>query len=266
MARDVIVEFLLGIRKLNNNNKNMKVLFLDESGDHSLKKIDNQFPLFCLAGCIFDEDEYLQKCDFEIDLLKIKYFDDNKVIFHSREIRKCEGPFNILLNKNTKENFYADLNKLIKDLPFLVLASVIKKQELKDGYFDPSNPYNLSLHFLIERFLYFLEENNDIGYISVESRDSKSNADLLGVYTLIMQHGSNGGRHNISPNRFKQRIQKIEFIEKKQNHNGHQISDLIAYPIARYVGSKENKSFDVIKHKFRSKNGRISGYGLKIFP
>ena len=31
-------------------------MFLDESGDHSLVKIDEQFPVFCLAGCIFDEE------------------------------------------------------------------------------------------------------------------------------------------------------------------------------------------------------------------
>jgi hypothetical protein len=31
------------------------VLFLDESGDHSLSKIDPQYPLFVLCGVILDE-------------------------------------------------------------------------------------------------------------------------------------------------------------------------------------------------------------------
>ena len=32
----------------------MKVMFLDESGDHSLAKIDPQYPLFVLGGIIVD--------------------------------------------------------------------------------------------------------------------------------------------------------------------------------------------------------------------
>jgi hypothetical protein len=32
----------------------MLILFLDESGDHSLNKIDTQYPVFVLGGCIVD--------------------------------------------------------------------------------------------------------------------------------------------------------------------------------------------------------------------
>ena len=34
----------------------MKVLFLDESGDHNLSIIDPQYPLFVLGGVIVDRD------------------------------------------------------------------------------------------------------------------------------------------------------------------------------------------------------------------
>jgi 23S rRNA U2552 (ribose-2'-O)-methylase RlmE/FtsJ len=34
----------------------MKVLFLDESGDHNLSVIDPQYPLFVLGGVIMDLD------------------------------------------------------------------------------------------------------------------------------------------------------------------------------------------------------------------
>ena len=39
-------------------NNMTKIMFLDESGDHSLDKIDNSYPMFVLAGCIFDLDYY----------------------------------------------------------------------------------------------------------------------------------------------------------------------------------------------------------------
>jgi hypothetical protein len=34
----------------------MQVLFLDESGDHSLSVIDPQYPVFVLGGVILDAD------------------------------------------------------------------------------------------------------------------------------------------------------------------------------------------------------------------
>lgn len=243
----------------------MKVMFLDESGDHSLVKIDEQFPVFCLAGCIFDESEYQQNSKAKIDAFKIRYFSDSNVILHSRGIRKCEPPFNILLNAVTKQGFYTDLNNLIASLPYTILASAILKTKLKDQYSDPANPYTLSLEFLIERFLYFLEENNDIGYISVESRDPKSNTDLLTAFTETINNGN--GMH-ITGKRFQKKIQKMIFVTKQQNENGHQIADLVAYPTAKYAldPSKGNPAFDVIRPRFREKGKEIFGYGLKIFP
>ena len=34
----------------------MKVLFLDESGDHNLSVIDPSYPIFVLGGVIVDQD------------------------------------------------------------------------------------------------------------------------------------------------------------------------------------------------------------------
>ncbi len=98
-------------------------MFLDESGDHSLTKIDDQFPIFCLAGCIFDEVEYRQDSKAKVDSFKLRYFNSTDIILHSREIRKCEPPFNILLNKNTKQNFYTDLDNLMSELPYTILLT-----------------------------------------------------------------------------------------------------------------------------------------------
>ena len=244
-------------------------MFLDESGDHSLVKIDPQFPIFCLAGCIFDEVQYQRESNAKIDAFKIRYFNDSNIVLHSREIRKCEPPFNILLNKNTKQSFYTDLNKVMADLPYTILATVILKEKLKNQYHDPANPYSLSLQFIMERFLYYLEENNDVGYISVESRDPKSNTDLLNTFTDIINNGSASDAHRVSADRFQQKIQKMIFVTKRQNENGHQIADLVAYPIAKFGLNprKPNPAFDVLKQKFhKSGSGKILGYGLKIFP
>ena len=55
-----------------------KVMFLDESGDHSLIKIDKSYPMFVLAGCIFDLDYYSEVVEPSVNKLKMKHFDRGK--------------------------------------------------------------------------------------------------------------------------------------------------------------------------------------------
>jgi hypothetical protein len=59
---------------------------------------------------------------------------------------------------------------------------------------------------------------------------------------------------------------KHTFLNKRENSNGLQISDLLAYPIAKKIIYPEgvNISYEQIKDKIYTINGKI--YGLKVFP
>jgi len=53
----------------------LKILFLDESGDHNLTRLDPLYPLFVLAGCVMSNDYHDQILtpilnDFKRKLLK----------------------------------------------------------------------------------------------------------------------------------------------------------------------------------------------------
>ena len=37
------------------------IVYVDESGDHSLTSIDPQYPIFVLAFCLFDKEKYAEK-------------------------------------------------------------------------------------------------------------------------------------------------------------------------------------------------------------
>jgi hypothetical protein len=37
------------------------IIFVDESGDHSFKSIDPQYPIFALAFCIIRKDDYIHR-------------------------------------------------------------------------------------------------------------------------------------------------------------------------------------------------------------
>lgn len=64
-------------------------LFIDESGDHGLANIDPAFPVFVLCGILISHKNYII-LDDSFNTIKEELWNNRKVIFHSRDIRKCE--------------------------------------------------------------------------------------------------------------------------------------------------------------------------------
>lgn len=240
------------------------IIFLDESGDHNLIKIDPQYPVFTLVGCIFEIEYYDSVAVPKIEELKAKHFGSTDIVLHSYEIRKNKDSFQSLFDQEKRRIFIEDMNILLSDLQYTIISSCIRKNDLVDMYSDPVSPYDLSFQFILERFVKFLKVRNGQGKFSFESRDRKSNTELHNIYDSLRT-----GSKFVSSQEFQKYILGIEFVEKSKNMNGHQIADLIAYPISRYCLDKESKTnygWDIIKSKFRKSGNKIEGYGYKEFP
>jgi len=244
------------------------LLFLDESGHHGLKKINQEYPIFLLACCIFEEAYYEEFFINKVKELKIKHFDDPDIIFHSRDIRKWQNQFKCLGDINKRSDFYKDLDNLIKSSKFEVIASAINKDKLIQLYGPRAdNPYNISLSFILERSIFYTDNIgcNSIAIIA-ESRGKKEDNLLFTQYQLIL---SNGTKY-ITSERFKNKIRSFSFIDKSKNNIGTQIADLVSYPIATKIIFPEriNLAFEVLEDKiFRQFPGSdYIGYGLRVFP
>src|SRR3989338_6726856 len=240
-----------------------KIMFLDESGDHSLDKIDNSYPMFVLAGCIFDFDYYSKVVELKINELKIKHFGKTDIILRSYDIRKQKKDFSCLVDKIKREAFYNDLNVLMKSLDFKIIAAAINKSILKNKYSNPDNPYNLCFQFILERSIMFLGRTDGTLIFRIESRETHNDRKLAEVYEEFRSNN-----HFFKKEEIQSKLVDLSFNQKTQNIAGHQIADLVAYPIGVYVldGKRENKAFEIIKTKFHTKNGDYKNCGLKVFP
>ncbi|MDA2921919.1 DUF3800 domain-containing protein, partial [Patescibacteria group bacterium AH-259-L07] len=224
----------------------MYKLFLDESGDHNLEAVDPNHPVFALVGCIFEINYYKTEVVKKVNELKIKYFNSTEVILHSRDIRKQETkPFLVLRQKQKRESFYHDLNKLFKDIYLTIVGAVIDKDKLKEQYGEYSdNPYYLSLGFIMERYAIFLREKGEIGEIIIEARNRTDDDLLYLAYSKIMLQGTGFMRSD----EFQKRIKDITFIPKKENEIGTQLADLAAYPIATHIlEERDKRAFEILK-------------------
>ncbi len=239
-------------------------LFIDESGDHGLSNLNPDFPVFVLCGIIISEDEY-EKVRVGFNHIKKEIWNSENVIFHSRDIRKCEKEFKYLFDLDLKIKFYKQLDNIIETANYNIIAAAIKKEKYIKLYGKLSDDvYEISLSFIIERAIFYLDslKNGKVSLtISIEKHGLNEDKKLAEHFQRILARGTG----YINAKRMSKYDLTINFRNKKENINGLQLADLVAYPIARHILEPDriNPAFDVFKAKFYTTEAKM--YGLKIF-
>lgn len=244
--------------------RNSLILFLDESGDHSLSKIDPQYPMFVLVGCVFEMGYYEDIVVPEIKAFKNYFLGSDKIILHTEDITHNKNGFERVMEAGFRNNFYQNINAVLSKLEYKVLACAIKKDEHFKRYgLAAIDPYMLSLDCIVERLVFELEEINQTGIIIAESRNSILDNELeLAFLNLKVQ-----GTSYLSASKVKKRVIQLSIKDKKENIAGLQIADLIASPIGRSILAKKNQiDYKMIEAKYRNKGGKSLGYGLVVLP
>lgn len=236
------------------------LIFADESGDHGLDSIDEQFPVFALVFCVVRKQDYVEQIVPAMQRLKLDIWGHDQVILHEHDIRKEKGLFGILrTNKALRESFLANLTGLIAAAPFQVIASIIDKNRLKEKYISPYNPYEVALLFCMERALNHLRQQGETGKrVSVlfESRGRQEDEELELEFRRICDNRSNWGYKR--PDFQLMRFEHL-FVDKKSNSTGLQLADLVARPLAlRHLRPDQpNRALQVL-------DGKLLNF--KVFP
>ncbi|MFZ9034609.1 MAG: DUF3800 domain-containing protein [Francisellaceae bacterium] len=247
----------------NSSNYSDYIVYVDESGDHSLQSIDDQYPIFVLSFCLFHKKNYTNKVAPMLQAFKFKHFGHDYVILHEHEIRKETGLFSFK-NKADKYNFIEELGGIIEKSDFTIISCIIDKKKFKNKYQLPQNPYHIALKFCLERLFYFLRNKKQevkITHIIVENRGKKEDKELELEFRRICDGDS---LHHIKLPFY------VIFADKKSNSTGLQLADLTARPIGLNFlrPQQNNKVFEILKEKLYCKSGGKDylGYGIKIFP
>jgi hypothetical protein len=232
------------------------MVFLDEAGDHSLDPVDKDFPAFVLVFFLCEQSDYTDVIVPAFTRFKIEQFGHDGVILHSRDIRKALGDFSFLQIPERREAFHADLNQLVREAPFKLIAIAIRKDLHKGRYGTGSrNPYDLALEFGMERLKAYIDELGQSHVtLLAEARGKNEDNALRLSFLQLLKHGS-----------FYQKFDGTEFdlkfVAKKANVLGHQLADLCAYPIARRViNFKKRRAFDIVSAKFLDRPGWRHGF------
>ena len=244
------------------------IVYVDESGDHGLVNIDDNYPVFVLAFCVFHKRYYSEKVVPALEKFKFNHFGHDHVILHEHEIRKEKGEFTFFRDRKHKSQFINELTSIIDESNFILISCVIDKTALRNKNGTVSNPYHLALGFCLETLYEFLQEKKQdqkITHVVVECRGDKEDKELELEFRRICD-GENQLSATLPFN--------IVFANKMANSSGLQLADLVARPIGLSVirPTQPNRAYEILKRKFYCEGGRekvgkdFENWGLKVFP
>lgn len=226
------------------------IIYVDESGDASLKNIGKDYPVLSLAFCVFSKREYFDKIIPAFLKFKARYWGHGAIVLHEVEVRKTHaGEYAFLTNRERREAFLADLEALIDQTSFHIIASVIHKLRLKLKYLYPIDPYELAVLFGMERLFNWLIAKGETGktvHVIFESRGKNEDDGLKFAF------------HRLASNFSEIKFIPL-FIPKAANETGLQVADLVARPIGLGVirPQQPNRTHAIIKKKFIGDSPRV---------
>lgn len=237
------------------------IVYVDESGDHSLTSIDEGYPVFVLAFCVFSIEEYVAHVVPALQTLKFRWFGKDTLVLHEHDIRRGSPPFQMFNVLEKRVQFMTELADIMEAAPMTIIPAVIDKRKLKRKYATPENPYHLSLVFCMERLKEFLEERGQAGrrtHIIFEQRGGK---EFGGKEDKELDHEFRrirDGNHYLCNDTFPDL--DLEIVSKKANSAGLQIADLVARPLGLKIAKpdQENRAMKIIQEKLAK--------GIKVFP
>ncbi|HLE49759.1 MAG TPA: DUF3800 domain-containing protein [Patescibacteria group bacterium] len=199
-----------------------KIISLDESGKASF---EHPSKLFVLSAVLVPES-FRSKLDNKIKKIKKKFFKDEEIVFHSRDMSRKKGPFSILRDPKTETAFWSEFVSVLNNKDISLIFIITNKTKAVKLGWQPKTILKRSYLRLLELFLIQLNKNKNKGKIIAESDPSQD------IY-LIEAHNT----HQAQNQSYRNNVTSISLVSKSNFDSEVQIADALA-PIAGRIFSK----------------------------
>ena len=209
------------------------IALFDECGDHSLTKIDRDFPVFVLSTVVVERESYVHDILPALGVLKLRFFEHEGVNLHSRDIRLATGDYAFLQVPARRAEFMVAVGELVRQAPFTLFIVAIRKDRHL-AQFGPTarSPYDLALEHTMEMMMHFLDGCGE-AYLPLvaEARGKNEDDQLRAAFDKLMSEGT----RTQAAERFRRLQCPLTFRRKNDNIGGLQLADLCAHPAARAI-------------------------------
>lgn len=227
-------------------------IYIDETGDHNLQSIQESYPIFGLGAILISENQYVELVK-NVQNIKIKYFGSIDFILHASELKRPVNPGSdtrnkVMIDPEVRRSFYNEFSEnIINSIDFKIIACFVLKKEMTKRYKYPIDPYYFSYENVLNRIIKYGDELN---HIFSEKRGAELDIELKAEHERL----SKVGIHSF-PSEVVASKTKLYFLDKKDNVEGLQVTDLILSALGRYILGKKDKMIgndldvDILKTK-----------------
>jgi Protein of unknown function (DUF3800) len=238
-------------------------LFLDES-----KPNGNTINHLCLAGVIIEKETYQKEIVPEVNKLKNQVFGTSEIVLHESEIRKAQGQYTNMRDKDKRKEFWEGMENIFKNFSLTTLGSSIHSDDYRTYYSDSdlNDEYYIVLQIVLENFVHFLRKNNARGQVYLEGINASHDTKLRNTYHKIIANGT----LYYSPNAFQSKLLNVNFLIKADNNIGLQLADFVPGTLNRDCNGLKPKNpsiFPLIKAALYDGGQDLQKrFGFKILP
>jgi len=213
-------------------------LYVDESGDHTYKNLDDINRRYLgLTGIAIESDYYRLKFQPQLEVLKQSHFPhnpDEPVVLHRTELCNHRYSFGTLADPERNASWEKDFTEFVRISEYELFTVIIDKKAHKERYGNSAiHPYHLCLRYLLERYKGYLLFKHAKGDVLAEGRGGKEDLELKRAYREIWKEGT----YYISAQEFQKVLTSRELKVKYKTDNiaGLQLTDLLAHPSKAYI-------------------------------
>lgn len=239
-------------------------LFLDES-----KPNGHNIDSLCLAGIIIEKEVYEKKIIKAINNLKNEIFSTTDIILHEVDIRNARADYyKLFRKKEVREKFWDTLRNVLSTNECKFIGASIHYTEFESFYKDAyiNDPYFIVIQIVMENFVHFLQNNNGVGSIYIESRNPTDDTNIRNHYHRIIANGT----LFLNKNLFQTKLTNMNFLIKADNNIGLQLADFVPGALNRHCnGLKPKEPFltDIIlENLYDGQVGLKDRFGFKQMP
>ena len=225
----------------------MKMLYLDESGEHNPTVCDPHYPIFVLGGVVVDKD-YADGTLAELfDAFKQEVFGNTDTVLHTADMSRNRKGFEALQDIAFRDAFYDKMNTLMRRLEYRVVACAIRKDDPTYQGLSARDLYMVCFDRLVDLFCEEIGEVRDGGMIIAERRGSRPLDRALEIEWVNLK---TWGTPHTPADVISDRIQALNLRPKIDNIAGLQMADLVVSPIGRhYLGKRDAEDWQIVADK-----------------
>lgn len=255
-------------------------LYIDESGDHTYKNLEDPAKRYLgLLGLVIESEIYRTEFHPVLQQLKQKHFPhdpDHPLVLHREDIINKRGLYKSLLASEKENAFNEDLLAFLLNCDYRLISVVIDKKSHVERYGTAAfHPYHYCLVVLLERYCGYLNLIGGQGDVMAESRGGVEDKELKRAYKEAWELGT-----QFKKPAFFQKVltsKEIKLEKKEANIAGLQIADILAHPVKQNIlvehnisgiseGSFGSQICRVIAPKYNKQKytGEVKGYGKRL--